>query len=445
VVTEREILVIGAGISGLACATELAEHGRDVVVLESTDRVGGPVETRIDGEIVQERGPQTVRSTPELEKLFARVGLQPLAGQRRAPYVLRDGRLVRVPPPLPELLRGALVPPLSLLAAPFLEPFRRHRRGPHTVREFVEERFGPKIAEAMADLLTLGVYSQPADRIGFESAYPALADDLDRYGSLIVTALARRFRRRSEPRPTTRGVISAEGGLGTLMEALGRKLGERIQLETPVLRVERMRTGFRVQTGAPHESVLESRRVVLAVPPSQAAPLLGDGPIARLLERTEMSPQTLTHFAVKDAEAVQRWQTLGFLVPARERLPVIGCLFPSSLFPGRAPPDILLLTVFVGPELRDESDATLAREVGGLLERLLGTVHVPDLIDIGRYPVGIPVYDRRHRDRTRAVRRHLTEERGPLLVGAGYDGVGLGSAAASGLRAAAEILSGSGR
>jgi oxygen-dependent protoporphyrinogen oxidase len=437
--TEREVIVIGAGVAGLACATELAEQSRDVLVLEATDRVGGPVETRRVGEILLERGPQTVRSTPELETLFGRVGLRPAPAERRAPYVLRDGRLIRVPPPIPELLRGALVPPLTLLAAPFLEPFRRHRRGPHTVREFVEERFGGKIAEAMADVLTLGVYSQPADRIGFESAYPALADDLDRYGSLVRVAVARRFRPR--PPKAATGVISAEGGLGALMGALGAQLGEAVQVGTPATRVERTRAGFRVHTGPPHETVLESRDVVMAVPPPQAAQLLGEGSIARLLDRTEMAPQTLTHFAVKDADAVERWRALGFLVPSRERLPIIGCLFPSSFFPGRAPPDVLLLTVFVGPALRDESDATLSREVGGLLTRLLGTVRPPELLDVGRYPVGIPVYDRRHRDRTRALRRHLTEERGPLLAGCGYDGVGLGSAAASGMQAAKEILS----
>jgi oxygen-dependent protoporphyrinogen oxidase len=356
--------------------------------------------------------------------------------------VLRDGRLIRVPPPLPELLRGSLVSPVGLLGALLREPFLRHRPGPRTVREFVEERFGPKIAEAMADLLTLGVYSQPADRIGFESAYPALADDLDRYRSLLVTAAARRFR--GGPRPAPARTVSAEGGLAALMEALARKLGDRVQLGTTAARVERTRSGFRVQTAAPRESTLGSRDVVIAVPPPQAASLLRGGASDRLLARTALEPQTLTHFAVKDAAAVERWRALGFLVPARERLPIVGCLFTSSLFPGRAPRDVLLLTVFVGPSLRDESDAALAREVGGLLYRLLGTVHAPELLDVGRYPIGIPIYDRRHRDRTRALRRHLTEERGPLLAGAGYDGVGLGSAAASGLRAAEEILSASG-
>ncbi len=436
--TQTEVVVVGAGVAGLACATELAEHGRDVVVLETADRVGGPVETRQVGEILLERGPQTVRSTPELEQLFAGVGLEPVRAEQRAPYVLRNGRLIRMPPSLPELLRGSLVSPLRLLAAPLLEPFRRHHGGPRSVRELVEERLGRKIADAMADLLTLGVYSQPADRIGFESAYPQLADDLDRYGSLVVTMIARRFR--GGPPTSSGGTISAQGGLAALMEALGRKLGDRIRLGTPAVRVEGRRGGFRIHTGPPEESVLESRHVVLAIAPPQAARLLPDDRTARLLSGTALEPQTLTHFALNDAAAVERWRALGFLVPSRERLPLVGCLFPSSLFPGRAPSDVLLLTVFVGPQLRDESDATLGREIGGLLTRVLETARPPELLDVARYPVGIPIYDRRHRDRTRAVRRHLSDEGGPLLVGAGYDGVGLGSAAASGTAAAHAIL-----
>ncbi|MDP8969968.1 MAG: FAD-dependent oxidoreductase, partial [Actinomycetota bacterium] len=39
--TEVELLVVGAGLAGLACAFELADDGRDVLVLEAQDHVGG--------------------------------------------------------------------------------------------------------------------------------------------------------------------------------------------------------------------------------------------------------------------------------------------------------------------------------------------------------------------------------------------------------------------
>ncbi|WP_277601751.1 FAD-dependent oxidoreductase [Microbacterium sp. 4R-513] len=37
----HDVVVIGAGLAGLRCAAELAAHGREVVVLEAADRVGG--------------------------------------------------------------------------------------------------------------------------------------------------------------------------------------------------------------------------------------------------------------------------------------------------------------------------------------------------------------------------------------------------------------------
>ena len=39
-----DIVVLGAGLAGLACARDLAAGGADVLVLEARDRVGGRVE-----------------------------------------------------------------------------------------------------------------------------------------------------------------------------------------------------------------------------------------------------------------------------------------------------------------------------------------------------------------------------------------------------------------
>lgn len=45
--SEYEVVVIGAGAAGLACAKTLTDAGRQVVVLEATDRVGGRIRTDV--------------------------------------------------------------------------------------------------------------------------------------------------------------------------------------------------------------------------------------------------------------------------------------------------------------------------------------------------------------------------------------------------------------
>ena len=47
-VAPKSVLVIGAGLAGLACARTLQDASVDVVVLEARDRVGGRVWTMRD-------------------------------------------------------------------------------------------------------------------------------------------------------------------------------------------------------------------------------------------------------------------------------------------------------------------------------------------------------------------------------------------------------------
>ena len=62
------------------------------------------------------------------------------------------------------------------------------------------------------------------------------------------------------------------------------------------------------------------------------------------------------------------------------------------------------------------------------------------LLDVARYPEGIPLYDVEHPERTRALRERLRAEGGPTLCGVGYDGVAFAAAAASGIAAARSCL-----
>jgi oxygen-dependent protoporphyrinogen oxidase len=430
--SEVERVVVGAGISGLACATEwLARGVTDFAVLEAGARAGGPAETRRIGEYLVERGPMTVRANPALLELCERAGVTPVQARRAAPAFVSDGAIVSLPPSLGALLSGSVLPWSALLGC-LAEPFRPARAGPRTVRDLVAQRLGPAAAERLADLMTLGVYGTTADQVGFESAFPELAERLARAGGRFSGLAVRGLVTRGDAQRLD--IVSTEIGLGGLCERLAARLGPRLRTSSRVTRVRRSGAGFELELGGSEK--LSCRRLVLALPPAAAARVLDLPRVTALLDRYRAVPQVLAVFALEEPACAQRWTGLGFLVPPRERLPLIGCLFPSNLFPGRAPAGSLMLSVFAARALHGATDAALARELAPVLKRLLGAAREPVLLDVARYPEGIPLYDVDHAERTRALRAALREADGPTLCGVGYDGVAFAASAASGAAAA---------
>ena len=68
--SNKKIVVIGAGISGLTTAYLLFKEGYDVVVLEKKDNVGGSIETVDANGFLFDRGPNSgLETTPLIQQL----------------------------------------------------------------------------------------------------------------------------------------------------------------------------------------------------------------------------------------------------------------------------------------------------------------------------------------------------------------------------------------
>ncbi|MEV6192893.1 FAD-dependent oxidoreductase [Streptomyces sp. NPDC051920] len=91
----HDVIVLGAGLAGLAAARDLAAAATDVLVLEARDRVGGRVEqARLpDGRTVQLGGEVVGRAHTAYLDLAAELGLKLVPS-----YVAEPGRMVRATP-----------------------------------------------------------------------------------------------------------------------------------------------------------------------------------------------------------------------------------------------------------------------------------------------------------------------------------------------------------
>jgi oxygen-dependent protoporphyrinogen oxidase len=91
-------VVIGAGVSGLACAFRLKQLGVPCLLLEASHRPGGVIATVQKGGLLYETGPQFPRFNAAAWRLVRDLNLEPefLRGDPNARrYIVRHGTLHR--------------------------------------------------------------------------------------------------------------------------------------------------------------------------------------------------------------------------------------------------------------------------------------------------------------------------------------------------------------
>mgnify|MGYP001598083587 FL=1 len=405
----KSIAVLGAGVTGLTAAHRLVQGGHRVRVFERSGRIGGAIRTeRTDGWLV-ESGPNTLLSgKPGLAALLDELGLAdervdatPTAKQR---FIVRGGRLVPAPLSPPAFLTSRLFSPFAkarVLAEFLVRP--RGRATDLSLASFIRAHFGQEFVDYALNPFVAGVYAGDPQQLSARHAFPQLWELERRQGSLLrgQIALARARRARGEAAPV---VFSFRHGLQTLIDALAARLPAgaltlNAGIET-LMPGEPWNIVWQDAAGTRTESF---DAVVAAVP----APALGQLRFGSLGERPlvalgamEQPPVASLFLGFRREQVAHPLDGLGLLVPAVESRNVLGILFSSTLFPGRAPAGHVALTLLAGgmrqPALAALSAPELFARVRSDLADLLGVTGEPVFLRHTAWPRAIPQYQLGH-------------------------------------------------
>lgn len=443
------IIVIGGGISGLACAWRLRQLGAFVLLFEQAGQPGGVIRSiRKDGCLL-ECGPQSFLSTEPLTELIRSLAIedQLLQADPKAPrYVVVNGILRQVPLAPLALLSGSLLgarTKLRLLA----DALGRTTPPPNdeSVAAFVRRKFGKELLDRLVGPFVSGIFAGDPEKLSLRSAFPSAHQWEREFGSVLRGAI--KSRPRGE-KPRT-GLCSFRDGVSTLPRRLAEVLGSAVSTDVTVQGITRHKANGSSRIEVHLEShgraeVAAADALVVAAPADAAGRILRtfSPRYAELLGQIEYAPVAVVSTAYMRARVGVPLDGFGFLVPRKENIRLLGTIWNSSLFPGRAPDGQVLLTSFMAgatdPELLGYNDQAIESAATTELAKLLQITGATVSRNIQRWTKGLPQYNLGHGELLAALRAELARSPGLFLASNYLDGPSIGSCIELGFRAGAE-------
>ncbi|MDQ7066118.1 MAG: protoporphyrinogen oxidase [candidate division KSB1 bacterium] len=451
-----DVCVIGAGISGLSTAFFLKQAGKRVVIFERQPRVGGVIVTERANDYLFEHGPNSTLATSEkLSELIRRLDLQDAVCEANSEaanrYILRDNRLRRVPLKPNELLSSDLLSRRARLRVigELFVPAKKDA-AQETVAEFVQRRLGREFLDYVINPFVAGVYAGDPAKLNIKAAFRKVYELERQHGGLIRGAIVKmRQKKRGHTADKSRAAMfSYKTGMKTLPEHLAEHLQDELFTQVEVLQIRPLDGRFELQCRFEdnHYFSVQAREVVVASPAYVAASLVADfaPETSAALEAIPYAPVAVVFSLYNRADVRHPLNGFGFLVPQVERREILGCIWSSSLFPGRAPANTVALTTFIGgmrqPELMKKSDDGLLQLAHREVKDLLNVQGPPILQKVRRWPRAIPQYVQGHLERVRTIRQLEARQPGLYFTGNYLEGISVADCVETGWKTAQRML-----
>ena len=346
----KQILILGAGISGLTLAWSLQkEKDVHITLIEKEARIGGWVDTLHSEGYLFERGPRSFRTqgagTSTLQLIEA-LGLEKeiisAAPTARYRYLYQNQTLHRVPNNPIHLLTS----PLSKGVFSALWKDWKTKGGPgndESIATFVERRLGKEIADRFFDPLVSGIFAGDIQKLSLRACFPSLAEWEDKNGGLLRGALSYKKKSKQLHSPFVQTMLkqpllSFKRGMETLTQSLAAQFKGEILLGHTAESI-----GFEESPSHPQAIVrLANGKILYAdalystLPASSLGKLLAprDPKLANRLKQIPSASIAIVSLGYQ--RPILKQKGFGYLIPSSEGETTLGVIWDSCVFPQQA-------------------------------------------------------------------------------------------------------------
>lgn len=429
-----DVVILGAGLTGLTLAFYLKKAGKEVLVVEKENRAGGVMKTTYTDDFIYETGPISgSMGSPEMAELFEDLGelceLETANEAAKQRWILKNKQWVA----LPSGLWSGIATPLFTWSDKFRllgEPFRKPgNNSDETLADMVKRRMGKSFLDYAVDPFVSGIYAGDPNLLITKYALPKLYNLEQDYGSFIGGAMKKGKSSDIRSKKATKEVFTTKGGIQNLINALTKSIGEDNIL------LKESNTCISYQSNNAYTVGLSNSDIDC----EHVVSTTGAGVIRNLfpfIENKKLETLEKLKYA-KVSQAVigyKKWvgkdlNAFGGLIPSVEKRDTLGMLFSSSLFSKRAPEGGALMTIFMGgikrPDFINKSNKQLEAIALNEVEETLHCTAKPDLIKIVHFHKAIPQYDISSEERLSTIAELEEKYQGLHLAGNIRDGIGM--------------------
>lgn len=440
--SDKKVVVIGAGISGLTTAYLLRKDGYDVTVLEKNERVGGSIESVLENGFLFDRGPNSaLETTPVIARLVDELNLRDQLvyankdGNKR--YILRENKIHPLPMSPLAFIKSKLFSgkaKLRLMKEPFIG---RSKDGYYqSIADFVTRRLGKEFLDYAINPFVAGVYAGKPEELSVKSAFPKLYALEEEYGGLILGTIRsiRKRKKRKETSKQSAKMLSFRNGMKVLPEAIAKSLGRRVKLSANVVSVRKTGDGnFGVTYKDGEQSLTLLSDVVLStIPAFKAAELFGhiDDGLSIHLNEIYYPPVLVLFLAYNKKDTGQDLDGFGFLIPSKEKKSFLGAIWNSVIFPNRADDNTASFTIFIGgsrdPGFVDDSEEIVIKKVRKEFEEIMKITGEPVYTAKRFWENAIPQYNLGYIEHENYFDHFEKNNKGIILSGNYRGGISVG-------------------
>ncbi len=395
---KKRIVILGAGISGLATAYFLSKYPQyEITIIDKKSKPGGWIDTDTSSGFLFENGPRTFRTSfcPHILQLAEELGLKEecIYSDERAKgkYLWIDGKLRSMP----------------IVTLGFIKGFINEWRIPpkyedETMWEFACRRFNAEVAQLLFDPWAIGIHAGDVHQLSARACLKNFKEWEDKYGNLTKGYF--KSSKKREP-----FLFTFKSGMQSLIEALVKNLSAEICLDEEVKNLEFHSDNVKIETTKKRN---EADNLVAAMP----VHVFGKWLAPELLS-IRSNGTTVVNLAYR--KDVLKKKGFGYLVSSKEKDEVLGVVFNSNIFPQQSMhKEETRLTVKLRRSNLLEQEAISISLTA--LKKHLNIDRSPDFASVVRVENAFPQFEVGHLDRMVAFEERMEREYPRLRVAGNF-------------------------